>query len=162
MSSKKGIPTDATLTLRIKSSGRDINENVSITAQKSTSIKALKSLVIKALGDHCKGRYVRLISNGRLLAPDSSLLGDFSVQDEGVIHAVIAAEGVRGGQQAELSRGPLKKRGKLGRGSGIGIGSNGIVIGSNSDENDDIDLEENRQLLGFDRLRGVSAFLCRQ
>ena len=149
----KGKPTvDSNLTLRVKSSSRDVNENISVSASRSITINALKTLVINALGKECKGRYVRLISNGRLLAPDSSLLGDFSVQDGGVIHAVIAAEGVRGGQQAELSRGPLKNRGKL-RGSGIGL--NGIVV-SNSDGSDDIDLEENRQLLGFDRLRGVS------
>jgi hypothetical protein len=150
----KGSAIDSNLTLRVKSTGRDVNENKTVSASKSTTIKALKTLVINSIGKECKGRYVRLISNGRLLAPDSSLLGDFSVQDGGVIHAVIAAEGVRGGQQAELSRGPLTNRGKL-RGSGIGIGSNGIVV-ANGDENDDIDLEENRQLLGFDRLRGVS------
>jgi len=121
-----------------------------------------------------KDRYLRLICSGRLLAPDSTNISEFKCIKEGtVIHAILAAPGIKGGQQAALSRdstfnsiiggnGGVSRRNRFQREHrGIGIGSNGLIIprSGNSDEDDDDDegdIEEGRQRLGFDRLRSVS------
>lgn len=49
-------------------------------------------------------RYLRLIIRGRMMAPDTSPLDTFSIAENDVIHAVLAKEGVRGGQQARMLR----------------------------------------------------------
>jgi len=81
-----------------------------------------------------------------------------------VVHAVLAAPGVRGGHQAALSRGSSSSNSRR-RFRGIGVGADGLVIPRNShsnnnnntsdsssdDDDDDSDLEEGRA--GFDRLR---------
>ena len=50
-------------------------------------------------------RYVRLIVRGRLLAPDAAPVSNFGLKDDDVVHAVVAAAGVRGGPQERLARG---------------------------------------------------------
>jgi hypothetical protein len=47
-------------------------------------------------------RYLRLIVRGRMMAPDTSPLTKFAIVPNDVIHAVLAKEGVRGGQQARM------------------------------------------------------------
>lgn len=108
-----------------------------------------------------KDRYLRLICSGRLLAPDSIKISEFKcLKDGSVIHAVLAAPGIRGGQQAALSRESSTDRNSRPiRFRGIGIGSNGLVLPLNNDDDDDDDdagggdIEEGRQRIGFDRLR---------
>lgn len=103
-----------------------------------------------------RDRYLRLICSGRLLAPDSTVLSDFKcIKDGSFIHAILAAPGVRGGQQATLSRD--RRHSSQRRPRGIGIGSNGLILprrnNSNDDDDDNDDIEEGRQRRGFDRLR---------
>ena len=92
------------------------------------------------------------------------------------MHAVVAAAGVRGGQQAALAEsrgaGSVSGSGAGGPGGnryrrrlrGAGVGSDGLILSRNShgrgglgshdsDEDDDEDLESGRERLGFDRLR---------
>lgn len=75
-------------------------------------------------GSTNQDRYIRLIVRGRLLAPDAAPISNFGVGDEDVVHAVVAAEGVRGGQQATLARGVDF--------SGIGSGAGGRGDGTSS------------------------------
>ena len=49
-------------------------------------------------------RYLRLIVRGRMMAPDTSTLDKFSITKSDVIHAILAKEGTRGGQQARMLR----------------------------------------------------------
>jgi hypothetical protein len=49
-------------------------------------------------------RYLRLIVRGRMMAPDTSTLDKFSITKDDVIHAILAKEGTRGGQQARMLR----------------------------------------------------------
>eukprot|EP00573_Skeletonema_grethae_P002809 CAMPEP_0201688814 /NCGR_PEP_ID=MMETSP0578-20130828/2517_1 /ASSEMBLY_ACC=CAM_ASM_000663 /TAXON_ID=267565 /ORGANISM="Skeletonema grethea, Strain CCMP 1804" /LENGTH=585 /DNA_ID=CAMNT_0048173273 /DNA_START=253 /DNA_END=2010 /DNA_ORIENTATION=+ len=49
-------------------------------------------------------RYLRLIVRGRMMAPDTSTLDKFSITKNDVIHAILAKEGTRGGQQARMLR----------------------------------------------------------
>ena len=68
-------------------------------------VALLKRSVRDALGPGAAGRYLRLIVRGRLLAPDSAPLADFGLGGGDVVHAVLAAPGVRGGRQAALAGG---------------------------------------------------------
>mmetsp|Transcript_25062 Transcript_25062/g.37030 ORF Transcript_25062/g.37030 Transcript_25062/m.37030 type:complete len:291 (-) Transcript_25062:1994-2866(-) len=132
-------------TLRIKSSGS--NENVSISASPHERVADLKENVRHAL--KAEKRYLRLICKGRLLAPDNTFLRDFKIQDGDVVHAVLAAPGIRGGQQAALARGTTRRY------RGTGVNASGRVERSTSEEEveDESDEEEGRERLGFDRLR---------
>ena len=87
-----------TLHLRIKST-RDTN----ITVRSTDTVAVVKQAVLKSLHIADSQRYVRLILKGRLLAPDARPLGEFNVQTGDVVHAVLAAEGQRGGAQALLA-----------------------------------------------------------
>jgi len=116
----------------------------------------LKESIQQSLGQVSRGRYIRLIHSRRLLAPDNAQLSNFKLKDGSVIHAVIAAAGVRGGQQAALSR-PLSSRRRL---QGAGVGSDGLIVsrtrgagGGEESEEDDKDLEAGVERMGFDRLR---------
>lgn len=61
-----------------------------VNATLSDSVYELKERVVEALD--CKGKYVRLIAAGRLLAPDEQRLEKFSqLRDNAVIHAVVSA-----------------------------------------------------------------------
>ena len=92
------LPELSSLTLRIKSF-----KDVEIHVPMHSNVSSVKELVRRALGTG-EDRYLRLICKGRLLAPDSAALQEFSVENGDVLHAVLAAAGVRGGQQAALSR----------------------------------------------------------
>jgi hypothetical protein len=102
------LPELSTLTLRIKSF-----KDVEIHVPMHSNVSSVKELVRKALGTG-EDRYLRLICKGRLLAPDAAPLRDFSVQHGDVVHAVLAAAGVRGGQQAALSRASVVHSSSLG------------------------------------------------
>lgn len=153
------------LSLRIKSF-----KDVEIRIHDGSSVAQVKQAVRGALGDQAKDRYLRLICKGRLMAPDTSVLRDFSVHNGDVLHAVLAAAGVGGGHQAALARGNVSRRYR-----GTGVGAGGRVVRSDGDASDDddddasdasLDEEEgrvtnrnsssgrgNRERLGFDRLR---------
>lgn len=160
------------LDLRVKSF-REVDIRISDTSNVASVKKAVRS----ALGEQAQNRYLRLICKGRLLAPDSSKLREFSVQNGDVVHAVLAAVGVRGGQQAALARGTIVNvpgSGSSGSGpsrryrSSTNIGPGGRVIrNSNNDNSGDFDYGDDssisgsgdeeegrsRERLGFDRLR---------
>eukprot|EP00578_Thalassiosira_sp_NH16_P003854 CAMPEP_0181131350 /NCGR_PEP_ID=MMETSP1071-20121207/30377_1 /TAXON_ID=35127 /ORGANISM="Thalassiosira sp., Strain NH16" /LENGTH=617 /DNA_ID=CAMNT_0023217535 /DNA_START=221 /DNA_END=2074 /DNA_ORIENTATION=- len=114
-------------------------------------------------------RYLRLIVRGRMMAPDTSELEKFSIVPDDVIHAVLAKEGVRGGQQARMLRRLNNRRSSTnsnttaapssyGGSSGsippsspsagnrmwrrIGIDSNGVVVSPSANENDESDDDE--------------------
>eukprot|EP00985_Skeletonema_marinoi_P008135 scaffold3624_cov106-Skeletonema_marinoi.AAC.3 len=55
-------------------------------------------------GNNSGNRYLRLIVRGRMMAPDTSTLDKFSITKNDVIHAILAKEGTRGGQQARMLR----------------------------------------------------------
>ena len=101
-------------------------------------------------------RYLRLIIRGRMMAPDTSTLDKFNIVTNDVIHAVLAKDGTKGGQQARMlrrmngitspssnnnvapnSNTTLNARQSLWR--RIGIDSNGVVLSSSSDNNNDLD-----------------------
>lgn len=128
-------------------------KNVDINVQTDATVSHVKDVVRKALGPSTENRYLRLIAKGRLLAPDTALLKEFNVQNGDSLHAVLAAAGVRGGQQAALARGTTR------RFRGTGVGPMGrIVRPSDEDaisEDEAEDEEEGRERLGFDRLRSV-------
>jgi len=105
-------------------------------------------------------RYLRLIIRGRMMAPDTSTLDKFNIVTNDVIHAVLAKDGTKGGQQARMLRRmngittspsvanssnnsnnvapnantTLNARQSLWR--RIGIDSNGVVLSRNSDNNE--------------------------
>jgi len=142
------VGSGADLALRVKSF-----KDVEIRINEASSVAQVKQAVRNALGEQAKDRYLRLICKGRLLAPDSSVLREFSVRNGDVIHAVLAAAGVRGGQQAALARGISRRY----RGTGVGAGGRVVRSSNDSDDEDDNDEspdeEEGRERLGFDRLR---------
>mmetsp|Transcript_2485 Transcript_2485/g.3818 ORF Transcript_2485/g.3818 Transcript_2485/m.3818 type:complete len:329 (+) Transcript_2485:114-1100(+) len=142
-----------TILLRIKSSNS--STDMTIPAPSNHTVKQLKDSIQNSLGQSTRGRYVRLIFSGRLLAPDNAPISNFQLKDGSVIHAVVAAEGVRGGQQAALSR-PSRRR----RLRGAGVGSDGLIISrrrgdeeSDEDDEDFENLEAGIERIGFDRLR---------
>eukprot|EP01083_Nonionella_stella_P212985 768578_1 len=77
-----------------------------VPTKKPLTVANLKDLIRShpTLSSSTRGRYLRLIFSGRLLAPDDAALDTFRLKDKCVVHAVIAAAGVRGGNQAALSR----------------------------------------------------------
>uniref|UniRef100_A0A7S1VTF0 Ubiquitin-like domain-containing protein n=1 Tax=Grammatophora oceanica TaxID=210454 RepID=A0A7S1VTF0_9STRA len=138
---------DSLVSLRIREATKP---ELEIQVESSLQVAALKSQVKEALGPSADGRYLRLISKGRLLAPDTAPLKDFSVGNGDVLHAVLAAAGVRGGQQAAIARGTTRRL------RGTGVSSNGRIDSSQTREEDyssSDDEEEGRERLGFDRLR---------
>jgi hypothetical protein len=134
---------DAPLSLRVKSF-----RDVEIRVGESYSVSHVKQAVVDALGQEAENRYLRLICKGRLLAPDSALLREFSVKNGDVVHAVLAAAGVNGGPQAALSHGTTRRL----RGAGVGPGGRATRGGAESEEESE-DEEEGRDRMGFDRLR---------
>lgn len=134
-------PSGEEMTLRIKAF-----KDVEISTFPHESVANLKQAVQQALG--AENRYLRLICKGRLLAPDTSLVRDFALKDGEVVHAVLAAPGVRGGQQAALARGTTR------RFRGTGVNASGRVERSTSeDEHEESDEEDGRERFGFDQLR---------
>lgn len=140
--------TGTNLALRIKSF-----KDVEIRINDASSVAQVKQAVRNALGEQANDRYLRLICKGKLLAPDTSLLREFAVHNGDVLHAVLAAAGVRGGQQAALARGISRRY----RGTGVGAGGRVVRSTQDSDEEEEesADEEEGRERLGFDRLRST-------
>lgn len=170
------------LSLRVKASKNECTE-IQITIACDSTVLALKDSIITNLSlslsdnyrsdghrkrnENEKGRYIRLIYSGRLLAPDSANLSVFQMKNHSVVHAVIAAPGVRGGQQAELARSTPSGRlgfgvGRFGNNGlnrrnilrGTGVGSDGFILSrrnrfrteqSHDDDNNDL----NGNILSF-------------
>lgn len=161
--SANGNGESSLISLRVKSSIINNNKNITVRISPSDAVEIIKEITRDTLGPDAQGRYLRLICKGRLLTPDTATLKDFpSIKDGDVIHAVLAAPGVRGGQQAALSRGSTQRRY---RGTGVGPGGRAVRPTSDSLDSDSDDdgnnsdvLEEGRERLGFDRLRSVCIF----
>mmetsp|Transcript_47726 Transcript_47726/g.70651 ORF Transcript_47726/g.70651 Transcript_47726/m.70651 type:complete len:387 (+) Transcript_47726:66-1226(+) len=160
------FPCNQQLTLRIKCNSPDISPPTSgsdwyeVCTDQSANVKNLKESVRNAIGASARGRYLRLIASGRLLAPDVAPLRNFKMNDDDYIHAVIAPAGVRGGHQAAMARNsPASGNGRENENNGfrsVGISATGLILPqiSNSDESDD-DLEAGDERTGFDRLRST-------
>mmetsp|Transcript_23062 Transcript_23062/g.32198 ORF Transcript_23062/g.32198 Transcript_23062/m.32198 type:complete len:357 (-) Transcript_23062:146-1216(-) len=158
-----------TISLRVKPNNNGTGM-VTVKVGFDDTVETLKEITRDALGPSARGRYLRLICKGRLLAPDAAKLKEFAVVRDGdVIHAVLAAAGVRGGQQAALARSTTTTSSSSGgvtsssstsrRYRGTGVGHLGRAVRPNSDvsdseDDDEDDIEEGRERLGFDRLRG--------
>ncbi|KAL3916533.1 MAG: hypothetical protein SGILL_005135 [Bacillariaceae sp.] len=159
------------LQLRIKSF-KDVGDNDIIQIPNSSNVHQLKEMVRKALLPESKDRYLRLICKGRLLHPEESLLKEFKINSRDVVHAVLAAPGVR----APTERRVATAGGNSGSGTASTSTTNypnrrrrgGTIVGpggrvtraqgaaaagddSSSDEEDDEELGRERR--GFDRLR---------
>jgi hypothetical protein len=134
------------LTLHVKSF-----HNVDVSVSSEATVSQVKQVVRTALGPSTENRYLRLICKGRLLAPDSSPVREFGLKDGDVVHAVLAAAGVRGGQQAALARGTTRRY----RGTGVGPGGRVVRPDEEEGSDEEPDEEEGRERLGFDRLRVV-------
>lgn len=169
----------STILIRIKSS--NIPSDLTLPVSSSLTVSQLKHSIQQSLGPSANDRYIRLIYSGRLLAPDDAPIDNFKLQDGSVIHVVVAAAGVRGGQQAQLSRPERlreemrrrmsRRRGGDGGGNGgfnslrgAGIGEDGLVVSrgggrgisgdiDHDSEEDEEDLEVGVERRGFDRLR---------
>lgn len=90
-SSSSSSLTNSLLQLRIKSF-----KDVEVAVPNNSNVQQLKELVKHALGrDQTDDRYMRLICKGKLLHPDTSPLTEFKVHNDDVVHAVLAAKGVR-------------------------------------------------------------------
>lgn len=150
-STKKDSTHSPQLTLRIKSSA-NLTNDLTVSTEHNATVEQLKESIRSALGTSTQGRYLRLISSGRLMTPDTAGLDAFSLKEGSVVHAVLSVAGVRGGQQALLSRAASSTPSRRYRGSGVG--PDGLVLPrSNNDDSDSDDVEEGRERLGFDRLR---------
>ncbi len=160
------------MALRIKSSYGDNTIDIQ-GCPETTSVAKLKSLVKEALeqqdktgGDTVQDRHLRLICKGKLLSPDESMLSEFKVLDEDVVHAVLGKKEEeqlqRRGQRQHavpLLQHQRRRRQRQNRGIGTIVGPGGRVTraprhGQESDEDSD-DLEQGRERRGFDRLRGA-------
>ena len=72
------------------------DNNIHSSSNNSSSTSSRNSRRTKRNKQIGRDRYLRLICSGRLLAPDSSRLTEFDcLKDGSVIHAVLAAPGVR-------------------------------------------------------------------
>ena len=91
------ISKNETITLRIKcnSPGVDHLEDREVVTHSSASVHSLKESVRNAIGQSARGRYLRIIASGRLLAPDIAPLSNFKISDGDCVHAVLAAAGIR-------------------------------------------------------------------
>jgi hypothetical protein len=83
---------DEVMSLRVKASSF---KDCELSLAKTASIKVVKQTILDTLGEEAKGRYLRLICKGRLLAPDTATLDGFKLKSGDVLHAVLAAQGVR-------------------------------------------------------------------
>lgn len=147
------------MTLRIKctSPGIDTSSNsygdYEVVTDSTAIVSSLKEAIRKGIGQSSRGRYLRLIAGGRLLAPDTAPISKFNINDGDCVHAVVAAAGVRGGMQAAMARGLTINDGRPLRNNGSGINHTGLIVPIRSDESDDEDLESGTERQGFDRLR---------
>lgn len=170
-----GDTSTSLLQLRVKSF-----KDVEIAIPSNSNVAHLKELVHQALGPQCHDRYLRLICKGKLLHPEQSLLSEFKVHNNDVVHAVLAAQGVRppterlvssssstnNPSSSSTSDDPQRRRrggtvvgpgGRVTRvanragAAGLGLGS-----GEDSSSSDEDDLEQGAaSRRGFDRLRSA-------
>jgi len=149
------MSTRSTIKIRVKCNNNNTNEDLTITISLTASVDLLKDKIRLSMGSNVsRDQYLRLICSGRLLAPDTIKLSEFQcIKNDCVVHAVLAAPGVRGGQQATLSR--ERRHPSVRRFRGMGVGSNGLILPrrTDADEDEDEDIELGGQRLGFDRLR---------
>lgn len=150
------------LTLRIKSF-----QDVTVHVPSNSNVSQLKELVRQSLGNETRERYLRLICKGRLLHPDESPISEFKVHNNDVVHAVLAAPGVRA--PTERIAGSNHNSSNRRRRGGTVVGPGGRVTraanssssgqwgGGGDDESsssdDEDDMEQGREHMGFDRLR---------
>jgi hypothetical protein len=116
------------LQLRIKSFA-----DVDVQVPRDSTVSHVKEVVRRALGPQSQDRYLRLICKGRLLYPDESPLSEFKVHNNDVVHAVLAAAGVREPAGGGSTRAAAGNGGTTG-GEGTPGGSNrrrrgGTVVG---------------------------------
>ena len=115
LDSSSGSPADESgssdsFSLRIKlNDGKStIDFSLDNVTPHVTTVQRLKEQILckhfNKDSDSSVNRYLRLIVRGRMMAPDTSKLETFSIVKDDVIHAVLAKEGVRGGQQARMLR----------------------------------------------------------
>ncbi|RYG69079.1 hypothetical protein EON64_03625 [archaeon] len=76
------------VTIRVKVTPSSIHE-VEVTVNATDDVKALKT-AIEQSSNLPEDKYVRLIYNGRMLAPDNANLSSFGLKDQSYIHAVVA------------------------------------------------------------------------
>ena len=165
-------------TLRIKlNNGKSTIDYTLSNISRNITVSTLKESILKkhfaeeeedddGTNNNNNNRYLRLIVRGRMMAPDTSHLDKFSISNNDVIHAVLAKEGARGGQQARMLRrinnnNNSTNNTNIGSGGGrngggtntssnspwrrIGIDQNGVVIprpNDNDVESDDDDTSE--------------------
>lgn len=144
---------DLNLRIRCTSPGSFASPDYEVATRSTASVCDLKDAVRDGMGPFSRGRYLRLIAGGRLLAPDTAPLSRFKVKDGDCVHAVLAAAGVRGGMQAAMARGLAVSDGRTSSTSTSGAGDEDNVEDDEDDHDGEEDLEEGRERLGFDRLR---------
>ena len=150
------------LNLRIKSF-----KDVDIKVPSNSNVSYVKDVVLQQLGSEARDRYLRLICKGKLLHPESCQLTEFKINNNDVVHAVLAAPGVRPPTERITSRNNNNNNSADGnnnaanrrRRGGIIVGPGGRVSrepsrndGNDSSSEED-DEELGRQRMGFDRLR---------
>lgn len=99
------VSNDGTTTLRIKTTGDGKEYSVSIRPQNTVS--ELKKNVCTAIG--AEGKFVRLIASGKLLTPDTAILGDFNLADQSFIHCVVSSVAPRAPQQQPSAPPPVEE-----------------------------------------------------
>jgi hypothetical protein len=95
-SSSSSSGEEEMIRLRVQHQGEGAYSSLEVTTSLAKStVYTLKERVREALGPAARGRYLRLIGHGRLLAPDSASLEGFRLMDGDCLHAVLAAPGIR-------------------------------------------------------------------
>eukprot|EP00978_Attheya_sp_CCMP212_P024278 scaffold76031_cov56-Attheya_sp.AAC.3 len=97
-SSSSSAGEEEMIRLRVQHQGEGAGMYSSLevtTSVAKSTVYTLKERVREALGPTARGRYLRLIGHGRLLAPDSASLEGFRLMDGDCLHAVLAAPGIR-------------------------------------------------------------------
>ncbi|KAL3927152.1 MAG: hypothetical protein SGARI_005402, partial [Bacillariaceae sp.] len=148
--------TTSMLKLRIKSF-----KDVDIAVPASSKVSHLKDVVRQALGPQSQERYLRLICKGRLLDPDAAALSEFKVHNHDVVHAVLAAPGVRGPSERRPHNSNSTSQRRRRGGTVVGPGgrvtraqnNNNNANNQEDDSSSEEDEEMGRERMGFDRLR---------
>ena len=155
-----------TLRIKLNNGSSTIDYTLDNISQLVTVSKLKEAILTKHFTststNNSNNRYLRLIIRGRMMAPDTSTLDKFNIVTNDVIHAVLAKDGTKGGQQARMlrrmngitsptssgvssnsnnvapnSNTTLNARQSLWR--RIGIDSNGVVLSRSSDNNNELD-----------------------
>ncbi|GMH98262.1 hypothetical protein TrVE_jg12717 [Triparma verrucosa] len=123
----------SSITLKIKSTSSQTEFSITITPS-TTTVAELKGRTLSEL-KLAPGRRVRLIAQGKLLAPDTEMLSKFPLSDSSYVHCVISPVGSTPSSIDPSSPAPPQPS-----------------------DDDDYDLENPAALRGFDTLRtsGVS------